>query len=111
MKILSLASTLILFTWAQVTSNASGAFLEAAKNCDDARARLIELTKNPDNREVSQVMDALGVDVLNSCIVAKGKIVCFQCLDTDGGLRSLQLLHNSDTKKFEFLGFGCRCKE
>jgi hypothetical protein len=111
MKILSLTMTLILFTWAQMPFNSSGALLEAAKNCDEARDRLIALVNNPDNREASQVMDSLGVDVVNSCSVPKGKILCFQCLDKNGELSSLQLFHDSEAKKFEFLGFGCRCKE
>lgn len=101
----------MLFAWTQSVSPACAATLEAAKDCDAARDRLIELTKNPDKKEGAQVMDSLGIDVLNSCSVPKGEILCFQCVDKNGELRSLQLFHHADVKKFEFLGFGCRCKE
>jgi len=111
MRILPLLFLLFLTTCMQTTPNVLGTLLESAKDCDAARAKLIELVKTPDTDEVSKLMDSLGVDVLNSCDIPKGNLICFQCIDRNNELRSLQLFHDSDTKKFEFLGFGCRCKD
>lgn len=101
----------VLFFAVGCSLTASAAMLEAAKSCDDAKKALAELVKNPDTKEAALIADALGVDILASCDFPEGKIICFQCLDRSGELRSVQLLQKQATRKFELLGFGCRCRE
>ena len=83
--------------------------VEVAGKCDGMQKQLAELIKKPDATDVQKIKDALGVDILDSCAAPEGQIVCYQCVDKDGTLRSLQLLQKSDTKRFELLGFGCKC--
>lgn len=109
MKKISVMIALILSVcW---SASVSAALLEAAKSCDEAQKKLAELVKKPDSREAAQIRDALGVDILTSCPTEKGTVTCFQCLDKDGTLRSIQIIQDLETKKFELLGLGCRCKD
>jgi hypothetical protein len=71
--------------------------------------QLEELIKKPDTTHVDKIKEALGLDVLNSCDSENGRIICYQCVDKDENLRTLQLLQERQTKKFVLLGFGCRC--
>lgn len=87
------------------------ALLEAAEDCESARRQLAELVAKPDLTHENQVRDALGVDIINSCDSPGGKHICFQCLDSKGNLRTLQLFHDLSSRKFQFLGFGCKCRE
>jgi hypothetical protein len=90
---------------------AFGQAVEMAAKCDDARRQLEELVKKPDSTDARKIKEALGLDVLVSCDTTEGQIICYQCVDKDKNLRTLQLLQKSDTKRFEMLGFGCRCRE
>jgi len=101
----------LMFFAAAHWMTASAAMLEAAKSCVDAEKTLAELVKNPDTKEAAHIADALGIDILTSCDLPEGKIICFQCLDSNGELRSLQVLQKQAPRKFELLGFGCRCRD
>lgn len=90
---------------------AQGQTLEMAAKCDDASKQLAELVKKPDITDVNRLKQDLGMDVLDSCDGPKGKVTCFQCLDKSGQLRTLQLRQSSSGGKFEFLGFGCLCRD
>jgi len=90
---------------------AAGALLEVATSCEEAQKQLDELIKNPDTKEVDQIMEALGVDTLASCDIPKGHITCFQCLDKDQKLRSIQIFQDAQTKRFILRGYGCECTD
>ena len=88
---------------------AFGGPVEMATECGKARKILTEAGKKSDAQTLEKVKKLLGVDELISCAVPKGRAICFQCLDKNEQLRSLQLFLNSATKRFEFRGFGCPC--
>ncbi|MBI5572697.1 MAG: hypothetical protein HY914_22325 [Desulfomonile tiedjei] len=85
--------------------------VEMAAQCDKAEKQLAELIKKPDSTDARKIKEALGLDILDSCSSPKGDIICYQCVDKDQKLRTLQLLQNRETKRFELLGFGCRCRD
>jgi hypothetical protein len=85
--------------------------IEMAGKCDELQKKLAELIKKPDSTDAQKIKEALGVDILDSCAATEGQITCYQCVDKDGSLRALQLLQKRDTKRFELLGFGCKCTE
>lgn len=107
MRLAVLVSLILL--WMSQGNAALAQAVEMAAKCDDAQKRLEELVKRPDVSHVQKIKDALGLDVLNSCSTAEGHIICYQCVDKDLNLRMLQLLQKKDTKRFEMLGFGCKC--
>jgi hypothetical protein len=82
-----------------------------AVRCEDATNKLAELAKNKDLKEAAKILGALGLAVLDSCDVPQGAVTCFQCLDKDQKLRSVQILRDSATGRFTFNGFGCRCRD
>lgn len=90
---------------------ANGQTVEMAAKCDEASKKLSELVNRPDFKDVQQVKQSLGIDVLDTCDGPKGQITCFQCLDKGNVLRTLQLSKDKTTGKFELLGFGCRCRD
>jgi len=90
---------------------ASAQTLEMAANCDNAQKLLLELIARPDATDAQKIRQELGLDLLDSCDVGGDRVICFQCLDDRQSLRTLQVLQKRDTKRFEFLGFGCRCKD
>ncbi len=92
-----------------LTSPAPAQTLEMAAKCEVAEKQLAELVKKPDTTDARKIKEALGLDILNSCTTAEGNIICYQCIDKDERLRTLQLLQKLDTKRFELLGFGCQC--
>jgi hypothetical protein len=94
-----------------VSGSVRGALLEVATSCEKAHDQIEELIKNPDTKEVDQIMEALGVDTLASCDVPKGHITCFQCLDKDQKLRAIQIFRNEETKTFTLKGYGCECTD
>jgi hypothetical protein len=85
--------------------------IEMAVQCDKAQKQLAELIKKPDSTDARKIKEALGLDILDSCSTPDGDIICYQCVDKDQKLRTLQLLQKRDTKRFELLGFGCRCRD
>ena len=108
MKILLTALlTLVMF----FSTSAPAQVVEIAAKCDQLRKDLAELIKRPDTTDAKKIKEALGLDILNSCDKGEGQIICYQCLDKDRNLRTLQLLQERNTKKFTLLGFGCRCKD
>jgi hypothetical protein len=88
-----------------------GQTVEMAVRCEAATNKLAELVKNKDPEEAAKILGALGLAVLDSCDVPQGTVTCFQCLDKDQKLRSVQILRDSRTGRFTFNGFGCRCGE
>jgi hypothetical protein len=88
-----------------------GQALEFAAKCDEAQKQLAELVKKPDSTDAQRIKEALGIDILISCGTTEGKIICFECIDKDQNLRTLQLLQKGDRGRFKLLGFGCRCKD
>ncbi len=88
-----------------------GQTIEMAGKCDELQKKLAELIKKPDLTDAQKIKEALGVDIIDSCATTEGQIICYQCVDKDGTLRALQLLQKRDTKRFELLGFGCKCTE
>lgn len=88
-----------------------GQTLEFAAKCDVAQKQLAELVKKPDSTDAQKIKEALGIDVLISCATTEGKIICFECIDKDENLRTLQLLQKTEKDRFELLGFGCPCKD
>jgi hypothetical protein len=90
---------------------AFGDSIEMAANCGKARKILAEAAKKSDAQTLAKVKQLLGIDELISCKVPKGRAICFQCLDKNQNLRTLELFENSATKRLEFRGFGCRCSD
>ena len=84
--------------------------VEMAAQCDKAEKQLAEFIKKPDSTDARKIKEALGLDILDSCSTPAGDVICYQCVDKDQKLRTLQLLQKRDTKRFELLGFGCRCR-
>ena len=99
----------LLFLGMRLSVN--GALLEFADSCEDARAKIEELVKNPEHDEIGKIMEALGVDLLASCDAAKGTVTCFQCLDKDKKLRSIQIFQDTESRRFTFKGYGCECTD
>jgi hypothetical protein len=85
--------------------------VEMAAKCDNLEKQLADLVKKPEGVDVQKIKEALGIDVLNSCATAEGKVICYQCLDKENRLRALQLLQKSEGGKFGVLGFGCKCND
>ncbi len=90
---------------------ANGALLEFADSCEDAHLKLEQLAKDPDKDDINKIMEALGVDILASCDTPKGTVTCFQCLDKDKRLRAIQILQDSDSRRFTLKGYGCECTD
>jgi hypothetical protein len=88
-----------------------GGPLEMATDCSKARKVLADAAKKSDPQTLAKVKQLLGVDELISCPVPGGRAFCFQCLDKNEKLRSLELFQDFATKRFEFRGFGCRCDD
>lgn len=101
----------VLLLFLSVSLFAHGALLEFADSCEDAHLKLEELVKNPENDEINKIMEALGVDLLASCDVPKGTVTCFQCLDKDKKLRSIQIFQEAGSQRFTLKGFGCECTD
>lgn len=99
----------LLATIALSSTSALAQVIEIAAACDQVRMQLEELIKKPDTTHVDKIKEALGIDILNSCDSENGRIICYQCVDKDQNLRTLQLFQEQQTKKFVLLGFGCRC--
>ncbi|MGO9116320.1 MAG: hypothetical protein ACLQPD_01785 [Desulfomonilaceae bacterium] len=93
------------------STSASAQVVEMAAKCDQIQKDLAEVIKRPDTTDAKKIKEALGLDILNSCDKGEGQIICYQCLDKDQNLRTVQLLQDRNTKKFSLLGFGCRCKD
>jgi hypothetical protein len=93
------------------STSAPAQVVEMAAKCDKLQKDLAEVIKRPDSTDAKKIKEALGIDILNSCDKGDGQIVCYQCLDKDQNLRTLQLLQDRNTKKFSLLGFGCRCTD
>lgn len=102
---------ILLATIALSSTSALAQVVELAGNCDQVRLQLGELIKKPDTTHADKIKEALGLDILNSCDSENGRIICYQCVDKDENLRTLQLLQERQTKKFVLLGFGCRCND
>jgi hypothetical protein len=85
--------------------------VEMSMKCDQLQSRLLEVIKKPEAREAQKIKEALGIDILITCGRPEGTIVCFQCLDKDNALRTLQVMKKQNAEQFEFLGFGCPCGE
>jgi hypothetical protein len=94
-----------------VVSLSWGQALQMAAQCDKAQKQLKELIAKPDATEAEKIRQDLGLDILGSCDTKEGRVVCFQCLDDKQTLRALQVVQKRDTKRFELLGFGCRCRD
>jgi hypothetical protein len=88
-----------------------GQALEMAAQCDKARKQLLELIAKPDMTDAQKIRQNLGLDLFDSCDSDEGRVICFQCLGDNQSLRTLQVLQKRDTKRFELLGFGCRCRD
>ena len=88
-----------------------GQTVEMAAKCDVLQQKLSELVKKPTSPDADKIKEAIGVDILDSCPTKQGQVICFQCLDKDQNLRTLQVLKRTDTKKLELVGFGCKCRE
>ncbi len=104
------ALVVMLFVWGPINLS-WGQALEMAAQCDKARKQLGELIAKPDATDAQKIRQELGLDVLDSCDTTEGRVVCFQCLDDKQNLRALQVLQKRDAKRFELLGFGCRCRD
>ena len=100
-----------LLTLIMISTSAPAQVLEMASKCDKVQKDLAEVIRRPDTTDAKKIKEALGLDVLNSCDKGEGQIICYQCLDKDQNLRTVQLLQDRNTKKFSLLGFGCRCKD
>lgn len=85
--------------------------VEMAAKCPDAMKKLEALVKNPDLKHFTAVKDALGIDILASCEVPGGSVACFQCLDTDQNLKTIQLFQDKASGRFTLKGFGCQCTQ
>lgn len=94
-----------------VSGTVFGQAIEMAARCDEAQKQLAELIKKPGSTDAQKIKETLGLDILDSCPTTEGQIICYQCVDKDEKLRTLQLLQRRDTKRFELLGFGCRCRD
>jgi hypothetical protein len=94
-----------------LTKAAVGQTLEMAAKCETLEKQLAELVKKPEGADAQKIKEALGLDILNSCATTEGNIICYQCVDKENNLRTLQLLRKADTKRFELLGFGCKCND
>ena len=103
--------TMALLTLIMISTSAPAQVLEMAAKCDKVQKDLAEVIKRPDTTDAKKIKEALGLDILNSCDKGEGQIICYQCLDKDQNLRTVQLLQDRNTKKFSLLGFGCRCKD
>jgi hypothetical protein len=101
----------LLVCLAVVTAPAFGQALEMAAKCDELHKQLAELVKKPGSADAEKIKQAIGVDILDSCPTSEGQIVCFQCLDKDQTLRTLQLLQKKGAQQMELLGFGCKCRD
>lgn len=88
-----------------------GQAIEMAAQCDKARKQLLELIAKPDATDAQKIRQDLGLDLFDACDSDEGRVICFQCLADNQSLRTLQVLQKRDTKRFEFLGFGCRCRD
>lgn len=92
-----------------------GQTVEMAAKCDALQQKLSELAKKPGSADARKIKEAVGVDILDSCSTNQGQVVCFQCIDKDQNLRTLQLLlrkeSDSHVPELKLLGFGCRCRE
>ena len=93
------------------STSAPAQVIEVAAKCDKLLKDLAEVINKPDTTDAKKIKEAIGLDILNSCDKEDGQIICYQCLDKDQNLRAVQLLQDRNTKKFSFLGFGCRCKD
>jgi hypothetical protein len=102
---------MVVFLFLGMNLSVNGALLEFAGSCEDARAKLDELVKNPEINEIGKIMEALGVDLLASCDSAKGTVTCFQCLDKDKKLRSIQIFQDKESRRFTLRGYGCECTD
>lgn len=102
---------IVLMLCIAVSETTVAQVLEFAAKCDEAQKQLAEFVKKPDATNSQKIKEDLGLDILISCATSAGQIICFECLDKDQNFRTLQLLQNRDTKRFELLGFGCRCKD
>lgn len=91
--------------------SAFGQTVEMAAKCDEAYQKLSELVNQPDMKEAKLIKQSLGVDILDACDGPKGKMTCFQCIDKNGLLRTLQILQTGAGEKFQFLGYGCECRD
>jgi len=85
--------------------------LQMAASCDKMQKQLLEIIAKPGATEAEKIRQDLGVDIFVTCDSPAGKVTCFQCLDDRQKLRTLQVIQKQDTKRFELLGFGCRCKD
>jgi hypothetical protein len=85
--------------------------IEMSVDCDRLQSQILELIKTPDARDAQKIKEGLGVDILMSCDLAEGSFLCFQCIDKTKTLRTLQVLKKKGAAQFDFLGFGCRCRE
>ena len=101
----------VLMSCVGVAETSLAQVLEFAAKCDEAKKQLAELVKKPDSTDAQKIKEALGLDALISCSTDQGQIICFECVDKDQNFRTLQLLQNRDTRHYELLGFGCRCKD
>lgn len=88
-----------------------GQTVEMAAKCDALQQKLSELVKKTGSIDAAKIKESIGVDILDSCSTNQGQVVCFQCLDKDENLRTIQILRKGDSQKLEFLGFGCRCRD
>lgn len=104
-------SLMAVFLFLGMSLSVNGAMLEFADSCEDARAKLEELVKHPENDEIGKIMEALGVDLLASCDTPKGTVTCFECLDKDKKLRSIQIFQDAESRRFTLKGYGCECTD
>ena len=107
----SLFMTLVMILSIGLLGTAFGETLEVALKCDVVKKKLSELSKDKDAKDISKINESLGVTVLMSCDLPEGKVVCYQCLDKDQGLRSLEVVYDSKSNRISVKGFGCRCKD
>ena len=89
----------------------SQGLLTMATKCDEAQKKLTELIAKPESKASAEIEKALGVYIFASCKLPDGKVICFQCLDDNQQLRTLQLFRDATTMRFEFKGYGCRCRD
>ncbi|MEW6529318.1 MAG: hypothetical protein AB1473_00670 [Thermodesulfobacteriota bacterium] len=82
-----------------------------ATRCEETQIQLAVVIENPDVNEFAKIKEALGLDIPITCDTTEGLVACIQCIDKDRSLRAIQLLQKRDSKRFELLGFGCRCKK
>lgn len=100
-----------LLIWFAAPAQVFGQTVEMAAKCDVLQQKLSELVKKPGSTDADKIKEAIGVDILDSCPTKQGQVICFQCLDKDQSLRTLQLLKRKDTQKLELVGFGCQCRD